>query len=208
MLEELILRFSQTDFEDYGTLFLKSAEWIDELEKLNLQLQVKIDEEPNFPANWEIVCTGVRTHQLNLGYVYDFVLDTDHVLSWEYVKPCCSVSFNGKTNNIFAVIGSLYKTHIKIAEDWIPFNRYFNEMMKLDELIAGGFGQLIETAPENFSKEYENVMKEYGFSTSRSESRPPSYWNGEQWISKTVSLSTMIFDNSHIVAETFEAKYI
>ena len=75
-------------------------------------------------------------------------------------------------------------------------------------MISGNFGQLVETAPTEISIVYENVMKEYGFLTSKSEARPPSYWNGEQWFSKAVPLSTMIFDDSYIVAEIFEAKSI
>ena len=116
MLEKLKSMLSSTDFEDYGTLFLKNAEWFDETKELKLQLKVKIDEEPKFPFNWEMICVGVKTHKLTLGYVYNFDFDTNHVLSWEYFKPCCSLSFTGKTDNAKAVVGALYNAHINIRK--------------------------------------------------------------------------------------------
>ena len=78
--------------------------------------------------------------------------------------------------------------------------------MKLNDLISGGFGQLIYDAPSEIADMYENVMRKYDFQTSRSKTRLPLYWNGEQRVSVTAPLLTMIFDDMYIVAEHFEAK--
>lgn len=203
MLENLISMLSSTDFEDYGTLFLKSAEWFDETRELKIKLNIKIDEEPKFPTNWTINCVNVRSQKLILGYAYDFTFDTNHVLSWEFFK-LCSISFKGKTDNSFAVVGALYKAHTEITNNWIPFKKYFNQLINLDELISGGFGQLVNSAPVEVAVAYEKVMQEYGFLTSRSEEKLP-YFDERNWISKLRQLSTMIFDDSYIVAEIFEA---
>lgn len=195
---------SSTDFEDYGTLLLKSAEWFDGVRELQIYLNVKIDEEPIFPSDWKVTAVEVRTHKLALGYANSFDVAANHVLSWEYFKPRCSLSFSGKTDNASIIIGELYQAHREIVGNWIPLDKYFNPM-KLDELISGGFGQLIYDAPSELSDVYESVMRKYGFLTSRSDARLPSYWNGTGWGLKEEPLLTMLFDDSYIIAEDFEA---
>ena len=207
MIEDLKSTLSSVDFEDYGTLLLKNAEWFEETKELKLYLNVKIDEQSNFPSDWKVTAVKVRTHKITLGYADNFDLITNHVLSWEHSKPLCSLSFRGKTNTVPAVIGELCQAHREIAGNWIPFDRYFNQM-KLNDLISGGFGQLIYDAPSEIADVYENVMREYNFQTSRSKTRLPLYWNGEQMTSITVPPLTMIFDDSYIVAEHFEANPI
>lgn len=208
MIEKLIQALSSTDFEYYGSLLLEKVHWSDKVRMLILQIEVNLDEEPKFPSKWEIICEEVEDHKITLGYSYDFLFDEDHVLSWEHYKSSCSVSFNGKTDDSLAVVGALYKTHTEIAQNWIPFNKYFNQSMQLDELIAAKFGQIVQNAPDEFSVAYENVLQSYGFLTSKSESRIPSSWHDNVWIPQTVPLSTMIFDKSYVVAEQFKARAI
>lgn len=208
MLETLLEILSSVDFEEYGDLLIETARWKDENLTLILQIEVRTDENAEFPSKWEIICSGVKNHKLNFGYAHNFTFDTNHVLSWEFTMPCCSVSFNGKADTPLAVVGALHKSHKEIAQNWIPFEKYFNKNLKLDELISGGFGQLVYSTPEEFSFAYERILQNYGFSTSRSKSRPPSFWNGEEFISNSVPLLTMIFDDSYIVAESFKAKVI
>ncbi len=208
MLETLVETLASVDFEEFGDLLIENVKWNDQNSILILQIKVKLDENTEFPSKWQLVCSNVKNHKLNLGFAHNFTFVKDHVLSWEYIKPCCSVSFYGKTNNPLAVVGELYKSHKEIAQKWIPFEKYFNNNLELDELISGGFGQLVYLIPEDFSFAYERVLQNYGFSTSRSKSKLPSFWNGKEFISTSVPLLTMIFDDSYIVAESFEAKII
>lgn len=207
MIEKLIKTLSSTDFEEYGDLFLQEVNWSDDAGILTLKIEINMDDDFAFPSKWEVVCEKVRTHRLSLGRSLDFRFDLDHVLSWEYFKPCCSVSFYGGNNDSLSVVGALYKAHTEIARDWIPFNKYFNQHIQLDKLIAARFGQIVENAPDEFSIAYENVMQGYGFSTSRGESHLPFYWRDNTFPTAT-SLPTMIFDKSYVVAEEFKARAI
>jgi hypothetical protein len=103
-----------------------------------------------------------------------------------------------------SVVGALYERHVDLVENWIPFHKYINSEIRLNELIAGSFGMLAD-GPEPLILAYEEVMQHYSFSTSHLESRPPMYWNNETWIEENTSLSVIILDESYVIAEGFEA---
>ena len=67
MIEDLKSMLSSVDFEGYGTLLLKNAEWFEESKELKLYLNVKIDEQPKFPSDWKVCAVKVRTHKITLG---------------------------------------------------------------------------------------------------------------------------------------------
>jgi hypothetical protein len=208
MFQELISTIKSTDLEDYGTLFLSHSEWIDETKQLILYIKITIDEKPEFSRDWKITCTNVREQRVIFGYCYGIDFTDDHVLLWQHTKPQCSVSFNGKTNNPHEIVGKLYETHIKKVDTWIPFYQFLNELVDIVELIRGGFG-LLANAPEPLALAYENTLKDCGISASHGQPWIPNYWNGEEWTNKGFPpLSILVFDDSYVIAEKFEAQQV
>ena len=102
-------------------------------------------------------------------------------------------AFYGEATNALAVVGELFERHAAVAGGWIPFQRYLN-FGTLSELIAGRYGMLAD-GPASLVLTYEEVVQRHGFSTSHHPSKPPA----------EASLSTLIFDESFVIAENFEA---
>jgi hypothetical protein len=204
-----IIDYSFEIYED--SLIVTSAEL--QNEQLILKINLHFDEEENGVekyGEWEITCLGIREQTIQLGNCSYFVFfdeSVDHVLTWKYTKPSCGVSFYGKTENPYEVIGKLFEAHIKLAEKWIPFQKEFNDSFNLVELISGKFG-LLTRSTEPFALAYEEVMKQCGISVSHTEPENPYYWNGKEYIQKVSPLCVMIFNESYIIAEKFEAKEI
>lgn len=205
MLEELLDIAKSVDFEDYGSLTLTRLEWSEE--KSILYFDVADDYRPELPPHWQLVCSGVRDESLSFGHCYNFDIHNDHVLLWQYVKPQTSISFYGFAKDPLAVVGALYERHKEMAGDWIPLNRYLNAGMGLKNLIAGGFGRLAE-GPAPLVLAYEEVLREYGISTSHVEPKLPVYWDSGKWAEEHANLSVLILDNSYVIASAFEASAI
>jgi hypothetical protein len=205
MLEELLAITNPVDFENYGTLLLTRIDW--SKDALILSLDISADEYPDIHRRWQVICSGVREDCLSLGYSYDLQLSDDHVLLWPHVARRTSTSFYGKCEHPSAVAGALYERHWELAGKWIPFHRFLNSGVRLTELISGGFGMLAE-GPEPLILAYEEVMRQHGFSTSHLDPRKPVYWGGEGWLEEKVALSTLVLDESHVVAENFIARAI
>lgn len=202
MLEDFLAATSGVDFEGYGSLCLTRAEWSEG--SLTLSLEVSADEDPGIHPRWQVVCSGVREDSFSLGYADDLQFLTDHVLLWPHAAPESAVSFYGRAENPYAVAGALYQRHWELMDKWLPFHRFLNPGVRLTELIAGGFGMLAE-GPEPLILAYEEVLQQYGFSTSHRDPRRPVYWGGEGWLEQGAALSVLILDESYIVAENFVA---
>lgn len=199
-------------FEIYENSLIVSSASL-QSEELIFKINLHFDEEEDGIekyGEWEIICFGVREQIIQLGncLYFDFIDEsTDHVLKWKYTKPNCGVSFNGETKNPYEVVGKLFEAHIKLAENWIPFQENFNDSLDLVELISGRFGLLTEST-EPFVVAYEEVMKQCGISASHTKPENPYYWNGKEYTQEITPLCVMIFNDSYIIAEKFEAKEI
>ena len=203
MLEDFLAITSSIDFEDHGSLLLTHAAWSEDA--VTLSLEVSSDEVLDVHPYWQVLCSGVREDCLSLGCYYDVELSGDHVLLWPHAARTSAVSFYGKAEDPSAVAGSLYERHWELVDKWIPFYRFLNTGIRLTDLISGGFGMLAE-GPEQLILAYEEVMQQYGFSTSHRDPTTPVYREGDAWLEQKAALSVLILDESYIVAEEFVAK--
>ena len=184
--------------------------------KENLVLNITVnyvdyDTDEDKHAEWVLICKDVKEHQLVMEETYSFEYfgeNENHVLKWKHSMPMCSISFRGKPKNLSKVLGELYFVHFETVADWIPLNKFFNEFIDLKTLIAGGFGRLAEEVPKILALEYEEVLKENDISVTLSEFTMPKKWRNGKWVENTKPLSVILFDDSFIVAEEFEAKEI
>lgn len=205
MLDELLDIASSIDFEEFGSLELVGARRHDE--GVTLSFELSDEYRPELHPNWEVICSGVVEQSFGLGSYDDFQITQDHVLLWEYVKRRTAISFYGSTKESLSVAGALFERHRALVGEWIPFHRFLNMRIGLNELIAGGFGRLAE-GPEPLVLAYEEVMQDYGFSASHVEPRLPSRWVGGEWVEIYPSLSLLLLNESFVVAESFAAKAV
>lgn len=206
MMKDL-MAITDNIYEDYGSFTLTRSELRED--SLLLFVNIHADEYPDAPPHWEVTCSRVREHSLTLGEHYDFEFTNNHILILPHISPWTTTSFYGKAENPGEVVSALYKKHRELVEKWIdeiPFHKFLNPM-KIEELIAGGFGMLAE-GPEFFVYAYENVMQQYGFSTSHTPSRAAMYFDEKEiaWIKQQPVLSILVIGNSYIIAESFDAK--
>ena len=202
VLENLLDITKEIDFEDHGSLCLRTVE--SDEDTLSLVLHITADEYPEVHPTWEVACFGVKEDSLSLGTHFDFQLFDDHVLLWPHMSRRSSTSFYGKVENPLAVVGALYQRHRELVGEWIPLHRFLNSGVALTELIAGGFGMLAE-GPEPLILAYEDVMRAQGFSTSHLDPTKPVYWGGNEWLDQKRPAAVLIFDESYVVAEQFVA---
>ena len=210
MLEELTRVFDDIHFEDRDeSVFLHNAVWSAETSTLTLQLHISVTDYPDIHPDWQIICSGERENRLLFGYSDGFELSSDHVLLWPHTMRTRSLFFNGGCENPHALAGDLYERHHRLVADWIPTHRFLsgNVYNGLANVLAVGFGKLAE-GPEKLVVAYEEVMQQYGVSTSYIDHGPPVQWEGEGFIQQKAPLSVLIIGGSYVVAEAFEEKAV
>jgi hypothetical protein len=193
VMDKLLEIIDTGEFEDTGIIRLIFVK--EQGERLKLIFKVTPNVGEVHLQRWVVRCDNVIAHQIILGNAYDLALESDHVLLWEHQKPRVAISFfTESVDNPLSVVGQLYRTHMDLVGECIPFNRYFNMPEKLDELIAGRYGLLSE-GPEPLMQAYEMVLKENGFQTTNRIVVPNAH----------EGLSVLMFGDSYIVASGFDA---
>lgn len=76
--------------------------------------------------------------------------------------------FRGEAKHVKALIGALYLKHHSLTKNLIPFDQYLNTKSGTGDLewLLGNTQGLFSTAPEILTKAYQELLSEYGFSTS------------------------------------------
>ncbi len=193
MIDDLLAITETGEFEDTGIIRLISVK--EQGDRLRLIFKVTPIVGEVHLRRWVVRCNNVIAHQIIIGNAYDLALESEHVLLWEHQKPRVAISFFTEfVEHPLSVVGQLYRAHMDLAGEWIPFDRYFNMPEKLDELIAGRHGLLAE-GPEPLMQVYERILEENGFQTTNRTILP----NGHEGI------SILIFGDSYIIASGFDA---
>jgi hypothetical protein len=193
MMDKLLEIIDTGEFEDTEIIRLISVK--EQGDRLRLIFKVTPNVGEVHLQRWIVRCDNVIAHQIILGNAYDLSLEYEHVLLWEHQKPRVAISFSAESiKHPLSVVGQLYRKHMELAGEWIPFDRYFNMPEKLDELIAGRHGLLAE-GPEPLMQAYEMVLKENGFQTTNRIVVPDVH----------EGISVLIFGDSYIVASKFDA---
>jgi hypothetical protein len=150
---------------------------------------------------WEVECAGVLDHSLTLGNCWEFSLHDDHSLLWQHIHPECSVSFHGDCSNAEAIVGELYKRHIELVGQWIPFKRLLNGNPV--DMVRGGYGMFAE-GPKPLMEAYASVFESAGIKAGVSE--PRQRWSPGDLFTSADEIEVLVLgDRSYVVAQKFNA---
>jgi hypothetical protein len=187
-----------TDFEDedYGSFRITRLEGGQS--QFSLDCLVAIDDEPDFHQSWRVEFQGVRRSTLFLGSIAHILVRDDHILLKEYFESEFRLGFRGKADKPALVVGELYRAHFEIAENWIPFNSYLNDL-EVTRLIEEGFGTLA-VGPKTFINLYDSILQRNGISTSVTDESTPKEWDGNVF-KEFPKLTAFLFDDRCVVAE-------
>jgi hypothetical protein len=200
MLNDLINLTHSHEFEEYGTLELAAVRIEGNVMTLSLNLNSGADSDDY--QSWEVECVGFLEHELSLGQCEGFDLEYDHILLWNYIYPRVSVSFYGEADNSLAVVGALYKRHIELVGNWIPFDRFMNG--NTVEMIRGRYGMLAN-GPLPLVESYSQVLESFEISTQLTEPKPAYFTNDE--FSGLAELEVLILKTGcFVVAPKFNAR--
>jgi hypothetical protein len=200
MLDDLIDITQSEEIGENGFIQLIEM-WLDEaVIKLSIDLY---SGDGNNDQSWEVECVGPLDHLVSLGQC-DVHLYFDHELLWPYVYPETSLSFHGKANDPFAVVGALYTRHVGLVGTWIPFERFING--KPLEMIRGRFGMLAK-GPLPLVQAYAQVLESFGVSTGLTEPQPAPYTNDEAAGLEEIA-ALLLNQGSFIIAPKFHARRV
>jgi len=200
MLNDLVSLTHSHEFEEYGTLDLAGVRV--EGNVLTLSLNLTTGGDSDAYQSWEVECVGFLEQQLSLGQCEGFDLQYDHILLWLYIYPEASVSFYGKADDPLAVVGALYKRHLELVGNWIPFGRFMNG--NTVEMIRGRYG-LLAKGPIPLVEPYRRVLEGFNISAQTTEPKPAYYTNDE--FSGLAEVAVLIFTKgSYVVAPKFNAR--
>jgi len=200
MLNDLIRLTHSHKFEEYGTLDLAGVRVQGNV--LILSLNLNTGDDSDAYQSWEVECVGFLEQQLSLGQCEGFDFEHDHILLWFYIYPEASVSFYGEADDHLAVVGALYKRHLELVGNWIPFGRFMNG--NTVEMIRGRFGMLAE-GPMPLVESYGRVLEDFNISAQITEPKPAYYTNDE--FSGLAEVAVLIFKKgSYVVAPKFNAR--
>ncbi len=150
---------------------------------------------------WQIVCVELMAMQLGarieLASV-EHVHDRGHVLLQQFRDDHVELYFRGTAQDTSRLIGDLWMAHRRVAAGWIPFERYFNGLKPLHELVAAGFGSLAE-GPRFLLDAYADVLQTHGMAADLTDSRDDGRARGPQ------PEHALVFDRGYIVARDFDA---
>ncbi|WHY02582.1 hypothetical protein [Neobacillus sp. DY30] len=165
-------------------------------DKLLLTIIVTDDNDEKL-QEWEVTCTGLRNHKLDVNFFEEFEVLDEHIFLWEFNYNTADLFFKGNINDINGVIGELFIIHSNLAKGQIPLEKYLNinyYNVDIRHLLSQGEG-LFSKGPVNLIKVYEKVLSENGYKTSIIE-----YPTKGSTVYKI-----FVFGDSYVVAKDFQA---
>jgi hypothetical protein len=171
-LDELLAITRTGEFVDCGEIHIASAHWSD----AGLTLRLEVDHGDEQYSSWQLQFERTLEHRLSDVVSYGLnVWHDDHPLIRQYTDPRQYLHFSSPPRNVDEVLGALWRAHVALVNDWIPFARFLNAEMKPSALLAGGNG-LFATGPAYLIAAYAEVLDAQGCGITRLELarwRPP-----------------------------------
>ncbi len=199
MMNDLINLTNSYEFEEYGTINLTSVRMAGNILELFFDLGTYTDSDAE--QSWQVECVGFLEHQLTVGPCDGLALEYNHVLLWPYIYPKASVSFYGEAKDCRAVVGALYKSHLELTGDWIPFDRFMNG--NVVRMLGGRYGMLAE-GPTPLIESYAKVLESFGIGATVTEPKPAYYTNDK--FSGLSEVAVLILSRGvYVVAPKFTA---
>jgi hypothetical protein len=164
---------------------------------VTLRLQLS-DAETTAPLElWRVVCAGFEEFVVRPEPGRIAAFNKTHAAVRQYVDSHAEIFFAGPAATPGQTADRLRAAHQRIASDWIPFERYMNEISTAD--LLGRAGGKIFSGPLFIALEVERILREAGVTTTRF---PEDVSGGPPSAS---SLEMLVVGRSHIIAAEFEA---
>lgn len=202
MLDNLLRFIEPQDIDDCDRLTFAQVSFGQQT--VELRVHVLVDyERPAVP--WTIRATGVREFELKRSHVAPqlrFVSDPNLPVLRQHTDPKVGLCFSAAARSSDEAIVALWKRHRDVAGELIPFNKYLNDLLKLEVLLSRSGGRLAD-GPEFLMKEYEQVLEAQGMGPTLIDGHPALWWDGFNWVPQVRPLSMFAFDEGYVVAEDF-----
>ena len=192
------------EVDDDGWVRIASLRW----DARNLICDLCVDESygGRTVVWWQVSCREVRDFLITDVNGGGLQIDGgDHPVVRQHSDPRVDLSFRGQAADPIRLIGSLWQVHREICDDWIPFDRYVNTALPLEELLASRSGKLA-AGPRFLLEAYVRALHDHGVSSSLSGERPVARFVDGQWREQQKSLLVMHCGQSFVVAEQFGAR--
>lgn len=201
MIESILEEMGNRDLENHDELSL--TEMKEDENNLTLTFKIQNDfDNKDLSQIWRVKCKDFMERKIEDNYFYSFELFEEHALLWEYTENRCQLFFRGYTENLEALVGSLFLKHKEITEGWIPFDKYLNDMTEIEKLLQWGAGLLAE-GPEKIVNEYSKVLDSFNINSSIVSIGYPKKWCENGLIEDKDEKYVLIFGNSFVVAREF-----
>ena len=171
MIEKISQAIDDSKYETDIYLQFTKLEQQEEYLILTCSIFKDEDDKEKLTDQWLIKCLNWEGYRIESFVSYEqeeFEVTDEHPYLWDYQKPLTELYFKGKAINVKALTGALYLKHHTLTDNLIPLNQYLNMHIgtgDLEWLLSRSQG-LFSTAPEILTETYQELLVEYGFSTS------------------------------------------
>lgn len=155
-------------------LYLQFTKFQQQVDRLTLTCSIYTEEDGNekLVDKWLIECLDWEEYRIESFVSYEqdeFEVTDEHPFLWDYQKSLTELYFRGEAKHVKALIGALYLKHHSLTKNLIPFDQYLNTESGSDDLewLLSGTQGLFSTAPAILTAAYQELLLEYGFSTSQ-----------------------------------------
>jgi hypothetical protein len=192
-LDRLLKITRSLDFEENGRMRLIAGFWAG----AKLRLHFEVNDGNDHHTMWELTFSNVLEERLAGAYYCGLnVWHEGHPATDQYTEQRVTVSFSCAPPDPDRLIGQLWVAHRALVDDWIPFDRYFNDAMPLRRLLAANSG-ILAAGPRFIMNEYARVLKENGCIPNKSRRSAKG---------RITKASLIHFDESFVIAEAVVAK--
>lgn len=201
MLDGILSFLDDPDHPDDGFVRLDAVRF----EEHDAVLDVSVLDEDceDKWARWQIRACLVRQCSVDRPGGDLFVYSSDHVVVRQHTESRQELYFRGTPGSASATVGRLWGAHREAASDWIPFHRFLNKCLGLEEVLEGGFG-LVADGPTFLIEAYSRVLSAEKLNPNALAPRRPGWWNGERWTDSPSEMFGLSIGDSLIVAHSFE----
>jgi hypothetical protein len=203
MLDTLIALTETGEFEDSGGIHFASADRTTDGLLLKILL---VPGDGREEERWQIVCSDVWDFRLHGEFAEELRVVSEHPVMLPFTEHVTSLYFYSPAADPLATVGALWERHRQLVGSWLPFERFLNVLPKgLSALLAASCGELA-SGPVSLMQAYAQVLIEQGIRFSLLPPQPPKFWDGDQFVAPTRPLEALVFTDSYVIAERFDAE--
>lgn len=199
-IEDLL---NSEEIENEGWVRVVGFRWVGTQLTCDLQVHEGLGDE--ILSSWQVLCDEVREYQMVDMSGGDLQVDDGgHPVVRQHTDTAVDLAFRGIPGDPIRLIGGLWKAHRETCDGWIPFDRYLNLQLPLEELLRADSGVLAQ-GPRFLLEAYASELRAHSLAASLSSERSAKYFADGKWLEQQQPLSVMQFGESFIVAERFRS---